>query len=241
MKGTSRVFLFVAFLVLTCTFSFADEAPVFSLSFLVPEMVSLDGFFGLAYALGEGVEAAKEALLETGAASAGVTGAEVWRLDLSARWPVVGGLGLILNTGGGPAAFSIIAFDAAGTPAEGRMFTSLVLDAALLASFSWSLKTGAVGAAAGPFLGLHPAGGKIVLKSDGVISTHTVPADQVSPASLGGMLHIHYSFPAGPGFINGGMRCSYRYFSVKGMVSDETLYVHGITPSLSAGYSLKVR
>lgn len=195
--------------------------------------------FGLGYGFGEGADLAKEALLETGADSSKITGNELWQIDIFAQWPISTEFDATLNIALGPLAFAVIGYNAAGEAVEGLSYSFLNLDIAALVSFNQGFRGGIIFAMAGPLLGFRLADGQVLLKSEDVTSTYTVPGDQMLNASLGGIISTGYSLQAGPGFIDLGLKIAYHYSSVQGFLTKNSVPVNVITPSISIGYSLR--
>ena len=206
---------------------------------ILPSRYSVTGSFSLGYGMGEGAETAKGAFLETGADTALITGAELWQAEAFAGWPLGRRFCLDLGVVLGPSGFAVVGRDPAGNPVEGRRYSSMNLDAAVLASFEWPVQSGLAYFGLAPFFGFVLAGGQVVLKTDGVTSRYSVPADEMTEASLGGMLRGGYSLPAGLGYLTAGLKITYRYTTVKGFLTDDTVPLHLVTPSVSLGYSLK--
>ncbi len=208
-------------------------------SYFIPSVFGISGAFGSGYGFGKGADLAKDALLETGAESGRAAGYEVWQVDVFTQWSVTARFGAALDISGSPLAFAALGYNAEGKAVEGRSYSYFNLDTAVLLSFNLEFRRGVVFAMIGPLLGFRLGDGHVSLKSKGIASTYVVPRDQMPNASLGGMLSTGYSLLMGPGYIDLGLRITYHYSSVQGFLTQDSIPVHIITPSVFAGYSFR--
>ncbi len=232
-----RIFLFLAYSILLIR-PYASYAEPFS---LIPSTIDFSGSFGCGFGLGEGVSSAKEALLETGSIYSKVIAAEHGHIDICGTWPIAEGWGIALDLAVSPTAFAVAGYDGEGVVSEGRMYSCLSFNIAVLIFFSLNLDNGRMFFRAGPVIGINPLDGQVFLRSEGVISEYTVPAEQVFDASLGGMVSTGFSFPAGPGYITAGLKVTYHYASFQNFFYIESGPVHIVTPAVSLGYTFRIR
>jgi hypothetical protein len=115
-------------------------------------------------------------------------------------------------------------------------FSYLNLDAGVLFSYHLKLRKGALLTMAGPLLGVKLSEGEVLLKSEGVTSTYSIPQERLVSASLGGVIRSGYAFSAGPGVALAGAMLTYHYTSVKGFLTEEHMPVGIVAAGLSVGY-----
>ena len=242
MKGKISLFLGIGLLFGSLTGIFADPLPPPVTPFsLLPSAYGASGFFGLSYGVGEGADIAINSLLETGSHSSRISGTEEWGMDLFSQWLITKQLGTELNLTMGPLSFSILGYDNSGSAEKGIRYSFLNMDAAILLFYRRNIGKGFLSVTAGPLLGVRLGNGLVLLKSEDVISQYSVIGKQIPTTSLGVSLSGRYSYPAGPGFIDMGLKIAYHYTSVKGLLTKESVNVNIVAPLLSVGYSLRGR
>ncbi len=221
---------------------FADDfSPRLNSFSLLPSAYGISGSFGLSYGAGEGSIIAINSLLETGSHSSRISGTEVWGIDLFSQWLINKKFGAELNLSVSPLSFSVLGYDDSGKAEKGIRYSFLNMDTAILVFYRRNIGTGFLSVTAGPLLGVRLGDGIVLLNSENVTAQYTVTGKQLPSASLGAFLSGRYSYSVGPGFIDLGLKISYHYTSVKGLLTEESVNVNIIAPMLSVGYSLRGR
>ena len=208
--------------------------------------VGASALFGLGFGTGEGADLARAALTETGSVKSLAAGHETWQADLFARLPLNSEFDAIFDIAVGPVAFAVSGFNDAGKAVESRSYSYYNMDIAALASYQWKTNEKIIlDVAAGLFAGVRVSDGLVLLRSEGLESRYTVPAETMSDdkpgISFGGIIQPCCHVPLGPGFVDAGIKLFYRFSSVQGFLSDDFILAQIITPYIFAGYSIRIK